>query len=237
YSANDGWNTYIYWVSTTQQTGPDPMRICARVGTYGQNGEGYYDSCANGRNESANVRSQAPKHYWAADYYQTSRLQQGPSDHYQKYFVSSVGLRGGKIHSAQVATPPVSGARASCVGTFGKSRDSRPSYQNVSLILMPFGQTSADVVEMYTAKHGRYDKPFPQTGLDGGKINLVESHGSLYDNVGSRYYGYWSVCGDYTDGTQPTVSAPGAISFIDSYGNDGRITFRIDEKEWQFSMQ
>ncbi|HHQ4530952.1 TPA: hypothetical protein ACSP1Y_004809, partial [Aeromonas hydrophila] len=68
YAASDGWNSYTYWVSTSEQTGPDPMRICARAGAYGQNGDGYYDSCANGRNESARVRSQAPKQYGASDY-------------------------------------------------------------------------------------------------------------------------------------------------------------------------
>ncbi|HHQ4530948.1 TPA: hypothetical protein ACSP1Y_004805, partial [Aeromonas hydrophila] len=97
YAASDGWNSYTYWVSTSEQTGPDPMRICARAGAYGHNGDGYYDSCANGRNESARVRSQAPKQYGASDYIVSRRnlgdLGMGSADHN----VITVGLKGASI--------------------------------------------------------------------------------------------------------------------------------------------
>lgn len=38
YPASEGWNSYVYWVSSTEQTGPDPMGICARVGGYSSDG-------------------------------------------------------------------------------------------------------------------------------------------------------------------------------------------------------
>ncbi|HHQ4530912.1 TPA: hypothetical protein ACSP1Y_004766, partial [Aeromonas hydrophila] len=102
YPASDGWQSYVYWVSSTEQTGPDPMRICARVGSYGLDGKGYYDSCADGRNEFARVRSQAPKQYGASDYI-VSRRSLGSFDMGgdANHVAIKVNLKGASIRTAE----------------------------------------------------------------------------------------------------------------------------------------
>ncbi|ELB2794093.1 hypothetical protein QMX34_004757 [Aeromonas hydrophila] len=239
YSANDGWNTYTYWVSTTQQTGPDPMRICARVGAYGQNGEGYYDSCANGRNESARVRSQAPKHYGASDYIVSHRnlgsLGMGDANHN----VMTVGLKGATIRSAENMGGVTGGNNGDvrCVATFNHYWSAALGNHwnsNTSLYFIGFGREAVAGPHMYAPWSDTYPR-VPASGLDTKKINFIETTGAHYIVTFGRSTGTWTNCRDWSWSNHADYKIAGRVKFLDGFGNEGIMT--LSPVEWSYVVQ
>ncbi|MFM5219614.1 hypothetical protein ACEUAM_22455 [Aeromonas hydrophila] len=240
YAASDGWNTYTYWVSTTQQTGPDPMRICARAGTYGQNGEGYYDSCANGRNESARVRSQAPKHYGASDY-NVSRRSLGSFDMggNANHVAITVNLKGATLRTAENIGGVVDGNNGDvrCIAAFNHHWGTAVGQHwnsNTSLYFVTFGWESVSGPYMYAPWHNNYPR-VPVSGLDKKSINLIETTGSLYAVVAGRNTGTWTNCRDWSWSNKADYKISGRVKFMDSFGNEGVMTW--SPLEWSYVVQ
>ncbi|HHQ4530836.1 TPA: hypothetical protein ACSP1Y_004680 [Aeromonas hydrophila] len=240
YAASDGWNSYTYWVSTTEQTGPDPMRICARAGAYGQNGDKYYDSCANGRNEFARVRSQAPKQYGTSDYI-VSRRNLGSFDMggNANHVAIKVNLKGASIHSAESIGGVTGGNNGDvrCIATFNEhwgTAVGRTWNNNTSLYFINFGRESVSGPHMYAPWSDTYPR-VPVSNLDKKSINLLETTGSLYVVAAGRNTGTWTNCRDWSWSNHADYKIPGQVKFIDNFGNEGVIAWF--PFEWRYVIQ
>ncbi|MDQ1886277.1 hypothetical protein RA180_19985 [Aeromonas salmonicida] len=215
YPASDGWNTYIYWVSSKAQTGSDPERICVRAGSYGTAGTGYYDGCANGRDESAKVRALPPKRYKNSDYLLSERAEVGIGANVNLF---SVELRDAQIREAKKAREPTTGASSDCV-----AMSNRNTSINQRLSMVPFRQENYNSLEVYNLVNDSTTEvitPAKLGPLATDKIYLMEVFGKL----DSQHVGIWSNCTGH-ENKKMNITASGKISFLDSYGNDGVIMF------------
>ncbi|WP_172566110.1 hypothetical protein [Vibrio navarrensis] len=237
YPAKDGWNSYTYWVSSSEQTGPDPMRICARAGSYGENGEGYYDSCADGRNESAKLQAIVPPQSSVHDYIVTERHLGDMGMTLAEHKVLSVGLKnGGAIRSAIHLDSHSSNHGNECVATYNNHWTSALGQtwnHNTCLFFLPFGVSKVAGPEMYQVWELNWHHAFPRASVDllpKGKINFLASSGEIHVVVSGVNKGTWTKCtsgscwGNWWTPAHQNVRLSGRVSFVDNYGTDRILT-------------
>ncbi|MDQ1885321.1 hypothetical protein RA180_15125 [Aeromonas salmonicida] len=235
YPASEGWNSYVYWVSTTEQTGPDPMSICARVGSYNSDDDddddGYWDSCEEDWDKSAKVKSLPPKRYVTGDYdISTSKININSEDKHN-YALTTVALKNERIKSASISSPP-SGSRSDCVGRYSEYFPSQYAWNhNTSLHMIPFGAETyrVNVLGVYSGTDLRSENVKYVTHLQPDRINLVQARARLVQPE----WGYWTNCTSYAP--YANIDTVGSIQFIDSYGNDGDVSFR--RIDWEYLVQ
>ncbi|MDQ1886657.1 hypothetical protein RA180_21950 [Aeromonas salmonicida] len=233
YPASDGWNTYAYWVSSTEQTGADPMRICARVGSYGSAGEGYYDSCANGRDESAKVRALPPRRFNSSDYkVESTKIPAPLGEAYHNYLLMSLFLNHGSIFGYEYISKPT-GFNTSCVAGMSYSwRESDWKNNNLSLHIMPPKSTTSSI-HVYDTYGDWGGIDVPVSGMNANALNFVSARAVSF---GSNGNGVWSNC------TAPRYlweriqyDAAARVRFFDNFGNSGELTF--ERTHWDYLIK
>ncbi|MDQ1886677.1 hypothetical protein RA180_22055, partial [Aeromonas salmonicida] len=244
YPASAGWKSYVYWVSGTEQTGPDPMSICARVGGYSSDGNGYWDTCANGRDESAKVRALAPRRFGSGDYrVQTSKIAAPGGEYYHNYTHISVSLNKGSIFGYEHVWRPTH-FMGSCIAGYSKSYGngshndvSLGKNDNVSLYVMPFKSVTSSI-RFYGISNGTpVSFSVPVNGLNSNVLNFVRVQAMILGEVGGFNYvwgdGVWSNCSSVGNLLHnPTFDADGGVRFFDSFGNQGELIFRRQGLEY-----
>ncbi|MCG9685205.1 hypothetical protein L1D31_22050 [Vibrio sp. Isolate23] len=251
YPAKDGWNSYTYWVSSTEQTGPTPIRICARAGSYGANGEGYYDSCADGRNESAKLRAIVPPRYSVNDYSVTERHLGDLGMNLAENKLITVTLKtNAGIRSAIPLDRHANNNGYHCVAGFNNHWNSALGQtwnHNTALYFLPFGQENVTRGPWMFQPYGLGNPNYPKwqnisiSAMSKDKINFLASTAELHAIVTNINKGTWTECATYRaqqpgesewnylerrfkDLTHHNHVLSGQVAFVDSYGNDGIIT-------------
>ncbi|HFT1738551.1 TPA: hypothetical protein RG810_001940, partial [Vibrio vulnificus] len=234
YPASAGWNVYNYWVSSTEETGLDGMDICARVGSYSADGQGYYDSCD--RYEYAHITVLPPKRFSKKDYSLTIRPLGDLGMNLADHRVMSIGLKNGSVKNSWAKEFHTDNAGSACVATYNNHWNSALGQtwnNNTSLYLLPFGTDSDEGPYMY-APWGNTSPRAAVSTLPKDRINLLATGASLHVVTSGVNKGTWTNCRGGWEWTHHNYALSGKVGFEDTYGNDGTIIFT--PSGWDFNF-
>lgn len=233
YPASDGWQSYVYWLSSTKATTNNtPLQFCARIGSYG----GYLDSCGGDLLRFAQVRAREPRKFRADDYDILVLPDLSGGDRLQSYTLKAVGLKHGRIRGALISSAPPGAslptANGGCVARYNRALVGGAwSNNNSSLTMIPFGASSYQINALRIWDIGGssqiLENIYLLPALQTDRINLIQAKGKLQQNG----LGIWTNCTDFAPATD--IEMFGSIQFIDSFGNSGELTFeRTSDDEY-----